>query len=160
MSAADTVEVVGVPTDVADRLATIYEKQKLLRESDVLADAQHETSPLHGYFEWDDTAAAHAHRLGQAAALIRRVRVRVIPAPESEPIRVRAYIANRDVPHEEETDVEPGAYRSIQDVARKTSYQQAVEDSIRRDLLRLQVKYSSTQQFFRVAREVIGDDSE
>lgn len=153
-----TLEVVGVPTDVADRLASIHRKAGGLRDVDVLADARSETSPLHSHFEWDDTAAAEAHRLAQAAALIRRVHVKVIPSPASEPIRVRAYIANRDLPERSADDVGPGQYTAIEEVARKTTYAAAVEESIRRDLARLQVKYSSAAEFFRVLREVVDGD--
>lgn len=152
------LEVVGVPTDIAQRLASIYQKAGGLRDTDVLADARKKTSPLHSQFEWDDTTAAEAHRLSQAGALIRRVHVKVIPAPESEPIRVRAYIANRDLPERSPDDVGPGQYTAIADVARKTTYATAVEESIRRDLARLQVKYSSHATFFSVLREVVDGD--
>lgn len=155
---AATLEVVGVPTEVATRLASIHQKAGGLRDVDVLADARKKTSPLHSHFEWDDTAAAEAHRLAQAGALIRRVHVKVITEPESEPIRVRAYIANRDLPERSPDDVGPGQYTAIQDVARKTTYATAVEESIRRDLARLQVKYSSATEFFRVLREVVEGD--
>lgn len=157
MTAAQ-LEVVGVPTEVADRLALLHTKNNGLRDVDVLADARKKTSPLHSHFEWDDSVAAEAHRLAQAASLIRRVHVKVIPAPESEPIRVRAYIANRDLPERNADDVGPGQYTSIQEVARKTTYANAVEESIRRDLARLQVKYSSASTFFRVLREVVDGD--
>lgn len=153
-----TLEVVGVPSDVADRLASIHRKAGGLRDVDVLADARSETSPLHSHFEWDDSLAAEAHRLAQAGALIRRVHVKVVTAPESDPIRVRAYIANRDLPERSPDDVGPGQYTAIEEVARKTTYAAAVEESIRRDLARLQVKYSSAAEFFRVLREVVDGD--
>lgn len=41
----------------------------------VLEEAAIETSPLHGCFEWDDSVAAHKHRLDQARRLIRSVKV-------------------------------------------------------------------------------------
>jgi len=36
----------------------------------VIDDAKHPKSPLHKHFDWDDTTAAHAHRLVQAQKLI------------------------------------------------------------------------------------------
>ncbi len=158
MTANVALEVVGVPSQVAGRLVDIHKKHGLLRESDVLKDAARKTSPLHAYFEWDDSKAAESHRLAQAASLIRRVQVKVIPAPDTEPIRVRAWVANRDLPHHKDADVESGAYVSIHDVARKTTYEEALADAIRRDLLRLQVKYSSTQTFFDVLRDMTSDE--
>ncbi|MER9355563.1 hypothetical protein NKI61_20035 [Mesorhizobium sp. M0514] len=44
-----------------------------LTPQDVLADARHDNSPLHSFFEWDDGAAAEQHRLAQARGLIRSV---------------------------------------------------------------------------------------
>lgn len=58
---------------------------------DVLADAKNPNSPLHSYFEWDDTAAAEQHRLNQARGLIRAV-VAVYTQPEKPATRARAYV--------------------------------------------------------------------
>ena len=41
----------------------------------VLDAATKETSPLHHLFEWDDSLAAHAHRVWQARKLIRSVKI-------------------------------------------------------------------------------------
>lgn len=41
----------------------------------VVKDAKRKRSPLHDYFEWDDSKAAHAHRLERARHLIRSVEV-------------------------------------------------------------------------------------
>ncbi len=46
-----------------------------LSPEDVLRSAASTNSPLHDYFEWDDSAAAQKHRLEQARQLIRSVRV-------------------------------------------------------------------------------------
>jgi flagellar basal body rod protein FlgC len=49
----------------------------VLRVEDIVADAEAITSELHGEFNWDDVTAAYAHRLEQARALVRSVRVEV-----------------------------------------------------------------------------------
>jgi hypothetical protein len=46
-----------------------------LSPADVLAAARPEDSPIHEFFEWDDTAAAESWRMEQARELIRRVRI-------------------------------------------------------------------------------------
>jgi hypothetical protein len=46
-----------------------------LHPADVVADARDAKSPLHSHFEWDDKKAAHEHRLDQARALIRSIRI-------------------------------------------------------------------------------------
>jgi hypothetical protein len=61
--------------DVLDGIAARHDG--VLRAEDVLAEARTETHPLHGEFNWDDSSAAHAHRLDQARSLIRSVRVEI-----------------------------------------------------------------------------------
>lgn len=54
-------------------------------------DAKNTGSPLHQFFEWDDSKAAHEHRMQQAGKLIRGVVVKKI---DSTPIKknVRAFL--------------------------------------------------------------------
>lgn len=72
---------------VGERLALIEEQNGALRAEDVVADAKSNNSPLHRYFEWDDTEAARAHRLWQARSLIGRYYVRHVEQPEAKPVR-------------------------------------------------------------------------
>lgn len=44
-----------------------------LTPQDVVADAKNPNSPLHTFFEWEDTEAAQLYRLSQARGLIRSV---------------------------------------------------------------------------------------
>lgn len=75
-----------------------------LTPEDILDDAKHDNSPLHDYFEWSDTAAAHQYRLQQARGLIRSV-VAVFIRDDQPAVRTKAYV---HVP-------EPGAphYREV-----------------------------------------------
>ena len=60
------------------RLERIRARNKgVLTPADVVKDASDESSPLHSYFTWDDTEAAHQYRLDQARTLIRNVKVEV-----------------------------------------------------------------------------------
>lgn len=155
MSGAE-VAVTGVPPTVAARLGQLVAQASgELTQADVLADAAAVASPLHDYFEWDDTAAAHAHRMAQAALLIRRVRVTVIPADESEPVTVRAYIARSEVG--EAGGSSAGAYLPVQSVSGQTAREVAYAGTMRRDLLRLRAKYQNCEAFWPIAREVFGD---
>lgn len=154
---SELVKVSGVTADVAERLRAIYLKSgRDLRERDVLADARDKKSPLHSYFEWDDSAAAEAHRLTQAAALIRRVRVEVITVPDAQPIRVRAFVARRDLPAIAQTG-DAGSYVAIEDVAGQTAFETSLRESIQRDLQRIRRRYEDTSLLFEVAAEVFGD---
>lgn len=62
-----------------------------LTPEDVLTDARNHNSPLHSFFEWDDTAAAEQHRLGQARGLIRAV-VAIYVSDDKPAVRQKAYV--------------------------------------------------------------------
>lgn len=151
------VEVVGVPQEAAREIRQVYESTAgHAMPAAVLTVAKDPSSALHRYFEWDDSAAAEAHRLSQAENLVRRVRVKVIPADEqAKPINVRAYVSRRELPAKEESDVQPGGYLAIEDIASETDRQAALMQSIRRDVLRLQSKYVSVDEFARIVNEVL-----
>ena len=152
------VQVSGVTSDVAERLRDIYTKAGGdLRERDVLNDARDKTSPLHAYFEWDDSAAAESFRISQAAALIRRVRVEVITTPDAQPIKVRAFVARRDLPAIAQTG-ESGSYVAIEDVAGQTAFETSLREAIQRDLQRLKKRYEDTTLLFELAAEMWRDD--
>lgn len=64
-----------------ERLKALQRIQKanggILTTEKVLAAARDDASPLHAYFLWDDTEAAHLYRTEQANRLIRSFHVRV-----------------------------------------------------------------------------------
>ena len=62
-----------------------------LQPADVVADAKNPNSPLHSFFEWSDTKAAHEHRLQQARGLIRSV-VAIYVREEKPAVRTRAFV--------------------------------------------------------------------
>lgn len=62
-----------------------------LTPEDVLADARHNNSPLHSFFEWNDGAAAEQFRLQQARGLIRSV-VAIYVSDNNPAVRTRAYV--------------------------------------------------------------------
>lgn len=49
-----------------------------LKPEYVVQDAQDESSPLHGVFEWDDSKAAQKFRLEQARHLMNHIRVEIV----------------------------------------------------------------------------------
>lgn len=92
---------------IYDELERIrMENGGILRPADVVNAAKEEKNLLHDCFEWDDSKAAHDHRLWQARELI-RVTIRVLPSSEKT---VRAYVSLVD---DRKKD---GGYRSIIDV--------------------------------------------
>ena len=63
-----------------------------LQPEDVLSRAQSANSSLHDHFEWDDSVAAHQHRLGQAGELIRSLVIDVSRSNLSQKT-VRAFVS-------------------------------------------------------------------
>lgn len=94
-----------VDVAVVDELTALYERLGELTAESVVAEASRPDSPLHRYFEWDDTIAAREYRKVQARALIRRVtivvddrRLRAFPFIPSERTfaPIREAMANTD----------------------------------------------------------------
>ncbi len=59
---------------------------------DVLEDARNARSPLHDYFEWDDSRASEKYRLHQAAHLVNHIEIEIVYGKRKEPETVRAFI--------------------------------------------------------------------
>lgn len=70
----------------------------------VVEAAADPTSPLHRHFEWNDEIAAHGHRIDQARALLRSVRVQIGTIERS--VNVVRYV------HDSGAEKEQG-YRSL-----------------------------------------------
>lgn len=66
----------------------------------VMRDAEDPTSPLHDSFEWDDEVAAYQHRLDQARALIRSVRI--VVTTDTTVVKSVAYIRDPDMDEQEQ----------------------------------------------------------
>jgi hypothetical protein len=109
-----------------------------LTPEDVLADAKHNNSPLHSFFEWDDSAAAAQHRLQQARGLIRAV-VAVYVQPDKPAVRQRAYvhIAEPSAPH----------YREASHAMSQTKTRDMVLKQALSELHAWKKKYSDLQEF-------------
>ena len=71
-------------------LQELYDREGRLTAELVVREAEDGSSPLHRYFEWDDSSAGRKFRLFQARALIRRITIKVERAPDRL-IKVRAY---------------------------------------------------------------------
>jgi hypothetical protein len=73
-----------------DYIKKLESRSGKLTPLQVLEAARPEESPLHDFFEWDDSAAAEAYRIDQARELIRRVRIEV--TYEETTIRTVQYV--------------------------------------------------------------------
>jgi hypothetical protein len=105
MSKIDPIE----PTDAdADRDSVMQSVLDAIRglgdragPEDVLQAAQDPLSPLHGYFTWDDSAAAERYRRLQAGVLLRRVRYHIARVDQNtREVTVTTVRATVSVPEE------------------------------------------------------------
>lgn len=118
-----------------------------LTPEDIIEDAKHGDSPLHSFFEWDDGAAAHQHRLKQARHLIRAV-VAVYVSEDKPAVRQRAYvhIAEPSAPHYREA-----SHAMSQEATRKMVLQRAW-----RELQAWRQRYKDMKEFAELV-EVIDE---
>ena len=83
----------GVEIEEALRRVKKDDQDGILTAEAVVEAAKDPESPLHHQFEWDDSAAAHAHRLNQARQLIRTVVIRENHQPARRYVNVRVTLA-------------------------------------------------------------------
>ena len=62
-------------TRYGERIQELIERGEIVTPKVVLEDAKSLESPLHDYFDWDDSVAAQRHRLHQSSYLIRSVHI-------------------------------------------------------------------------------------
>lgn len=97
--------------NLRDVFQGIYETRGELTPAVVVDEARDAAHPLHHRFEWDDTIAGEKYREHQAAALIRKVKVKYTPAaPGADERTVRAFLPT----------YRPAAVEDVDDEASRT----------------------------------------
>lgn len=74
----------------------------------VLNFAKRKSSPLHGYFTWDDTEAAQKCRTVEAYSILRAVVIVEKDDEDDEPRAVRAFVNDAPI-----GNLEKGSYRAV-----------------------------------------------
>lgn len=125
-----------------DRAAVKAELERLKQDGvvkpvDVVEAARDEDSPLHAWFEWDDSEAAERYRLDQARQLI-RVFVITSDAPDAPP--VRAFVALRG------DRKSGGGYRAMADVLSDAELHAKMLDEALADLKAVQAKFARIRE--------------
>lgn len=87
----------------------------VLKPEDIVLEATDPMHPLHDRFEWDDAKAAHEHRIEQARALIRSVRVDV--KIETKTVNAVYYVRDPRLPQTEAGYVSLPRIRSEKELA-------------------------------------------
>lgn len=111
-----------------------------LTPEDILEDAKNGNSPLHSFFEWDDTAAAQQHRLQQARGLIRAVVAIYTRQDEGKPaVKQRAYVHIKEG--------ETSHYRETSHAMSVKSTRDNVMATAWRELQQWRTKYRDLREF-------------
>ncbi len=104
----------------------------ILTAEDVVEEAADEDSPLHPYFQWDETKAAHEYRLWQARQIISAMVV-VLPTQKRS---VFAYVSMRaDRQHP------AGGYMAMVEVLSNATLRQRLLNEALADLLTWEKKF-------------------
>lgn len=80
--------------------ALTAENDEVLLPDAIVAAAKKKDSVLHPLFEWNDSKAAHAHRIDQARALVRTIKIDI--TTETTTVQTVAYIRNPDAEPEDQ----------------------------------------------------------
>ncbi len=122
-----------VSGDVLEALDNICKSNGgILQPTDVVKTAEWEKSPLHPYFEWDDSIAAQNHRIWQARKLIRVV-VDILPGTEVETNVYVSLMQDR---------ISGDGYRPMVQVLADSELRKLLLADALRELSRIQAKYS------------------
>ena len=121
----------------------------ILRPMDVVEAASNQKNVLHRRFEWDDTIAAHQHRLWQARHMI----VCYVHTTDQMPSQsIQCYISLR-----EDRAQSAGGYRTMVDVMSDDTMRAALLRDALHDLSQFKQKYGMLRELaavFAAAAEV------
>jgi hypothetical protein len=142
---------------VEAELKRIWDERAELRASYVLDEARHDDSPLHQFFQWDDTAAAEGFRLFQAAALIRSVKLRVTSTDQRG--QVTDYVVRAWQPARYVDDSDTGKYLPVEMIREDPKVREALIRQMGRDAETFRRRYSHLTEFAQVVRGLIEGDT-
>jgi hypothetical protein len=131
----------------------------------ILDEAKKKRSPLHGFFCWDDTAAAAEYRRIQASQLIRRIKVTITGGGEKH-VRIRAFV-NVVEPKPEGEEPEEidghgincrprGIYVTMEQAFKVNDYKDQMIRQCKRDVEAFRAKYSALTEAGRII-EAMGE---
>lgn len=122
----------------------------VLEPAAVVEAARRRTSPLHSKFEWNDSAAAEAHRLWQARHLI-NVTVEYIGSGKKAALH-RVFVSLSSDRHQE-----GGGYRTMTSVVRNKTHRERLLEDAFEEMKSFQAKFAGLKELaevFAVMRKV------
>lgn len=122
-----------------DILLDIRAQHGKLTAEVVLDEATDPTHPLHNRLEWDDTVAAHQHRLEQCRQMIRSVKVKWRETDDGPVRSVRAF---HSLPNEQAQTYEP-----IDDIVEDPFQLRLLKAEMLRAIAELERRYGHLQAY-------------
>lgn len=131
-------------------LKTIQDRHpdKLLVPEKVVEEAADEASPLHSYFDWDDSEAARQWRMMQARALIRKIEV-IYPDDRSESA-VPKYVSLRS-----DRKKPGGGYRETGSVLSSRKLLGELEETAKKDIEGVLRRYEMLKNLCKRVRRAL-----
>lgn len=131
-----------------ERIEVIIEGQDgNITPDDVVKDAKDKRSPLHDFFEWNNTRAANLYRVDQARYLLRSIHVVVKRDDDGDKeINIRAFY--------NVTDADTRVYVPIQRVFSEEELRQQVIGQALKQLISWKGKYSQYKEFSPVVSAI------
>jgi len=124
-------------------LLRLASKGVALTPQNVLREAEHPGSPLHDYFDWDNTEAAESWRRWQARQMCNSIRVEYRKDPEAQPVMVPLLVSLRSPLEAEEIDEGAREYVPISVIMESEDMMQAMMEQAARDLKSFKRRYSA-----------------
>lgn len=140
---------------IVKALREIEARDGIIRPQAVVEAATPEGSPLHQFFEWDNTKAAVAHREQQARQLIRSVVIR--DAESTSPTTVRAYVNVKVTDEDDDDDVNipsTQGYISTQKLENAPGLQAQTLRYARQQLLTWRAKFGAMKEFLAISKAI------
>jgi hypothetical protein len=119
-------------------LVKIRQRYGRVTPKHVVAWARPPKNPLHQFFTWDNREAAHEHRLYEASALIRSIKLVIRTDPNATPTTVRAHISV--------VDPRGASYKPLVEVMSVEATRQALLTEALRELDTFRKKYAALSQ--------------
>jgi hypothetical protein len=134
-----------VKLEVTAALEALQREDGTLRAPEVVEAAREPVSVLHGFFEWDDDAAAAAHRLAQARRLIGQYKVHVVaatPTGDQRALLVRGFVSDRNTGG----SLPPGTYHPVTSLT--PMQRQVLLLRMQREIDAMRLRYGDLEEFW------------
>ncbi len=135
----------GADADVIGEHIESLAQNGIITPADLVEDAKKKSSPLHECFEWDDTTAAKAHRVSQAAHLLRCIEVTVEREDETSFV-VRAF-------HHVSTEKQQG-YVTVESALKDPELWNCILMQAVAEIKAFQQKYKAVKEFGSLFGEI------